>query len=78
MDAYGKNKDFGSAVIWYKEMEQYGVPPDQKAKNILLTLAKTADEQTEANQLVGRSDDYGDVQANRASRFVDDERAQSS
>ncbi|EEF29795.1 pentatricopeptide repeat-containing protein, putative [Ricinus communis] len=61
MDAYGKNKDFGSAVIWYKEMEQYGVPPDQKAKNILLSLAKTADEQKEANQMVGHSGDCGDA-----------------
>ncbi|KAL5977433.1 hypothetical protein ACLOJK_021779 [Asimina triloba] len=53
MDAHGKNGDFGSAVGWFKEMESRGYPPDQKAKNILLSLAKTADEQKEANELVG-------------------------
>ncbi|KDO63441.1 hypothetical protein CISIN_1g007543mg [Citrus sinensis] len=53
MDAYGKNKDFDSAVVWYKEMESCGFPPDQKAKNILLSLAKTADERNEANELLG-------------------------
>ncbi|KDP37826.1 hypothetical protein JCGZ_06728 [Jatropha curcas] len=68
MDAHGKNKDFGSAVSWYKEMERHGVPPDQKAKNVLLSLAKTADEKEEANQLVGYSD-------NGASRFVNGEYA---
>lgn len=52
MDAYGRNKDFGSAVIWFNEMVSSGVPPDQKAKNILLSLAKTAEEQAEAKQLV--------------------------
>ncbi|KAM6548679.1 hypothetical protein CsatB_020355 [Cannabis sativa] len=56
MDAYGRNRDFGSAVDWYKEMEACGLPPDQKAKNILLSLAKTEDEQIEANQLVGLVD----------------------
>nr|GMC48485.1 pentatricopeptide repeat-containing protein At3g59040 [Ipomoea batatas] len=53
MDAYGRNKDFGSAVAWFNEMASCGVPPDQKAKNILLSLAKTTEEQTEANELVG-------------------------
>lgn len=53
MDSYGKNQDFGSAVIWYKEMESKGVPPDQKAKNILLSLAKTAEEEKKAKQVVG-------------------------
>ncbi|KAK4492852.1 hypothetical protein RD792_000177 [Penstemon davidsonii] len=52
MDAFGKNKDFGSAVIWYNEMISSGVTPDQKAKNILLSLAKTTEEQIEANQIV--------------------------
>lgn len=52
MDAFGRNKDFGSAVIWYNEMVSGGVAPDQKAKNILLSLAKTAEEQTEAQQLI--------------------------
>ncbi|KAK6238484.1 hypothetical protein QUC31_003953 [Theobroma cacao] len=79
MDAYGKNRDFGSAVIWYKEMESSGVPPDRKAKNILLSLAKTADEQKEANQLVGcmeakvngfsrflNEEDYGDIEEARS------------
>lgn len=55
MDAYGKNKDFGSAVIWFKEMESCGVPPDQKAKNILLSLAKTVEEQDESRELVGHA-----------------------
>jgi hypothetical protein len=40
-------------VIWFKEMEARGYPPDQKAKNILLSLAKTPEEQEEANELVG-------------------------
>lgn len=52
MDAYGRNKDFGDAVVWYNEMLSSGIPPDQKAKNVLLSLAKTAEEQMEANQLV--------------------------
>ncbi|KAF9620559.1 hypothetical protein IFM89_013224 [Coptis chinensis] len=53
MDAHGKNTDFGNAVIWFKEMGSCGFPPDQKAKNILLSLAKSAEEQKEANELVG-------------------------
>lgn len=69
MDAYGKNKDFGSAVVWYKEMESYGVPPDRKAKNILLSLANTADEQKEANQLVG----CVETKVNGFSRFLEEE-----
>ncbi|TQD77153.1 hypothetical protein C1H46_037317 [Malus baccata] len=56
MDAYGKSRDFGSAVVWYQEMESCRLPPDQKAKNILLSLAKTAEEQKVANQLVGNLD----------------------
>ncbi|KAL8474133.1 hypothetical protein ACS0TY_030827 [Phlomoides rotata] len=52
MDAYGRNKDFGSAVIWFNEMVSSGVSPDQKAKNILLSLAKTEEEQSEAKQLI--------------------------
>lgn len=52
MDAFGRNKDFCSAAIWYNEMVSGGVAPDQKAKNILLSLAKTAEEQTEAQQLI--------------------------
>ncbi|KAK6157915.1 hypothetical protein DH2020_012163 [Rehmannia glutinosa] len=52
MDAFGKNKDFGSAVVWFNEMVSSGVPPDQKSKNILLSLAKTVEEQIEAKQLV--------------------------
>ncbi|KAG6417014.1 hypothetical protein SASPL_124455 [Salvia splendens] len=52
MDAFGRNKDFGSAVIWYSEMVSSGVTPDQKAKNVLLSLAKTPEEQLEATQLV--------------------------
>ncbi|CAL9153903.1 pentatricopeptide repeat-containing protein At3g59040-like [Musa acuminata AAA Group] len=53
MDAHGKNSDFGSSVIWFKEMSAHGLPPDQKAKNILLSLVKTPEEQKEANELVG-------------------------
>lgn len=56
MDAHGKNMDFGSAVTWFKEMESCGFPPDQKAKNVLLSLAKTAEEEEEANELVGLID----------------------
>ncbi|XP_010275891.1 PREDICTED: pentatricopeptide repeat-containing protein At3g59040 [Nelumbo nucifera] len=55
MDAYGKNTDFGSALIWFKEMGNCGFPPDQKAKNILLSLAKTEEELKEANVLVGNA-----------------------
>lgn len=53
MDVHGKNSDFGNAVIWFKEMEARGYPPDKKAKNILLSLAKTPEEQQEANELAG-------------------------
>ncbi|KAF3677819.1 Pentatricopeptide repeat-containing protein [Capsicum annuum] len=53
MDAYGRNKDFGSAVAWFNEMTSTGVSPDQKAKNILLSLAKTSEEQMEAKQITG-------------------------
>ncbi|RCV29730.1 hypothetical protein SETIT_6G035900v2 [Setaria italica] len=53
MDVHGRNSDFGNAVIWFKEMEARGYPPDQKAKNILLSLAKTPEEQQEANESVG-------------------------
>ncbi|TVU43156.1 hypothetical protein EJB05_09600 [Eragrostis curvula] len=53
MDVHGRNFDFGNAAIWFKEMETRGYPPDQKAKNILLSLAKTPGEQQEANELVG-------------------------
>ncbi|CAI9782300.1 unnamed protein product [Fraxinus pennsylvanica] len=52
MDAFGRNEDFSCAVIWFNEMVSSGNPPDQKAKNILLSLAKTAEEKFEANQLV--------------------------
>lgn len=55
MDAYGKNQDFDSAVVWFKEMESLGIFPDQKAKNILLSLAKTAEEQEEAKFLAKES-----------------------
>jgi hypothetical protein len=34
-------------------MEARGLPPDQKAKNILLSFATTLEEQREANDLVG-------------------------
>lgn len=53
MDANGRNKEFGSAVAWFNEMVSSGVSPDQKAKNILLSLAKTSEEQMEAKQLTG-------------------------
>ncbi|CAN1171437.1 Pentatricopeptide repeat-containing protein At3g59040 [Linum perenne] len=55
MDAHGKN-DFASAVTWYKEMESLGIHPDQKAKNILLSLAKTEEDQKEAGRVVGLTD----------------------
>ncbi|KAL1295718.1 hypothetical protein HN51_056568 [Arachis hypogaea] len=47
MDAYGKSGDFDSAVLWFKEMKS----PDQKAKNVLLSLANTEEERKEANDL---------------------------
>lgn len=68
MDAYGKSGDFGSAVVWFKEMGSSGVPPDQKAKNVLLSLAKSVEEQNEANELVGNTDMF-----NGFSNNVDDE-----
>lgn len=67
MDAYGKNKDFGSAVIWFKEIGSCGLRPDQKAKNILLSLAKTTEELNEANQLGGYSSQSSNPQ--RAGKF---------
>lgn len=62
MDAYGKNIDFGSAAVWYKEMESCRLTPDQKAKNILLSLAKTVEEQQLANQIVGYLDNTSNEQ----------------
>ncbi|KAF3785180.1 Pentatricopeptide repeat-containing protein [Nymphaea thermarum] len=55
MDAYARNADFGSGVFWFKEMESSGCKADQKAKNILLSLAKTPEEQEEAKELVGHA-----------------------
>ncbi|CAA6671772.1 unnamed protein product [Spirodela intermedia] len=43
MDAHGKSSDFGSGRL----------PPDQKAKNILLSLAQTPEERREAGELAG-------------------------
>ncbi|KAL6989057.1 hypothetical protein U1Q18_014809 [Sarracenia purpurea var. burkii] len=72
MDAYGKNGDFDSAVVWFKEMECCGVLPDQKAKNILLSLAKTAEEQMEANQLVRHFNSYAiETKVGEFSKSVD-------
>lgn len=74
MDAYGKNKDFDSAVVWYKEMESCGFPPDQKAKNILLSLAKTADDRNEANELLGNFNHHNNERGiNGLSLSVDEE-----
>ncbi|XP_048328255.2 pentatricopeptide repeat-containing protein At3g59040 isoform X2 [Ziziphus jujuba] len=74
MDAYGKNRDFGSAVVWYKEMESCGLLPDQKAKNILLSLAKTSEEQKEANLLVGHFNPSNNgPRLNGVSKSVDEE-----
>lgn len=53
MDAHGRNHGFDSAVIWFNEMGSNGIIPDQKAKNILLSLAKSAEEKAEADLLVG-------------------------
>ncbi|XP_054823708.1 pentatricopeptide repeat-containing protein At3g59040 isoform X2 [Prosopis cineraria] len=63
MDAYGRNGDFSGAVVWFKEMESNGIHPDQKAKNILLSLAKTDKERQEANELVGHSDEVSGLNA---------------
>ncbi|KAG2401091.1 Pentatricopeptide repeat-containing protein [Vigna angularis] len=52
MDAYGKSGDFDSAVHWFKEMESNGISPDKKAKNVLLSLAKTDQEREEVNELI--------------------------
>ncbi|KAJ8435943.1 hypothetical protein Cgig2_023319 [Carnegiea gigantea] len=61
MDAYGRNKDFGSAVFWFKEMEVHGCPPDQKAKKVLLSLAKTDEDREEADQLTGNKSNYQSI-----------------
>ncbi|GAB2233633.1 hypothetical protein Droror1_Dr00002860 [Drosera rotundifolia] len=61
MDAYGKNGDFESAVFWFKEMEARGCPPDQKAKNILLSLASTDEERELATQVVEHRHNLADV-----------------
>ncbi|KAL9242510.1 hypothetical protein vseg_016502 [Gypsophila vaccaria] len=70
MDAYGKNKDFGSALHWFKEMLVHGCPPDQKARNILLSLATTEEEKKEANETV---ESKADNQISRFSEFDDEE-----
>ena len=69
MDAYGKNRDFASSVYWFKEMELRRCPPDQKAKNILLSLAKTEEEIKEAKQLV---ESKAIDQLSRFSEYVSD------
>lgn len=73
MDAYGRNGDFGSAVIWFKEMESNGIQADQKAKNILLSLAKTDEDRYEANELVGHSDEVGSLNADNGLVAVGDD-----
>lgn len=71
MDAYGKNSGFSDAVVWFEEMETCGFPPDQKAKNILLSLAKTAEELEHAKQLAGNLDQSSNEKTgNRVSMFV--------
>ncbi|XP_042470833.1 pentatricopeptide repeat-containing protein At3g59040-like isoform X2 [Zingiber officinale] len=70
MDAHGKNSDFGSAVVWFKEMSAHGLPPDQKAKNILLSLAKTAEEKIEANELVGDANVSSNDSPNEQLKFL--------
>ncbi|EPS73544.1 hypothetical protein M569_01211, partial [Genlisea aurea] len=52
MEAFGRNVDFGSGVSWFREMVSGSVVPDQKAKNVLLSLAKTTEEKLEAKQVV--------------------------
>lgn len=61
MDAHGKNSNFESAITWFKEMIARGFPPDQKAKNVLLSLAKTPEEQKEANELAGNVNGLSDL-----------------
>lgn len=74
MDAHGKNMDFGSAITWFKEMESCGFPADQKAKNVLLSLAKTTEEQQEVNELVGLADHTTDgVQGVGVAIYSDEE-----
>lgn len=78
MDAHGKNKDFDSAVVWYKELEVCGFSPDQKAKNILLSLAKTEEEQAEANAIVGNLDYPNNVRTRpQSSKFVSNDDSDS-
>lgn len=73
MDAYGKNRDFDSAIFWFKEMESRGAYPDQKAKNILLSLAKTAEEMEEAKRLVGQETLNGSKQKLNGLLTIDDD-----
>ena len=60
VDAHVRNHGFDSAVIWFNEMGSNSVLPDQKAKNILLSLAKSAEEKAEANHLVGYANENND------------------
>ncbi|OIW12754.1 hypothetical protein TanjilG_24687 [Lupinus angustifolius] len=74
MDAHGKNGDFGNAVIWFKEMKSSGVPPDQKAKNVLLSIAKTDEEREEANELVSNNNENNNLpKVNGVASFDDDD-----
>lgn len=61
MDVQGKNSNFESAIIWFKEMIARGFPPDQKAKNVLLSLSKTPEERKEANELAGNVNGLSDL-----------------
>ncbi|PPD70052.1 hypothetical protein GOBAR_DD33068 [Gossypium barbadense] len=74
MKGYSKVNNLEKMMETYEEMRlsemgSYGVPPDQKAKNILLSLATTADEQKEAKQLVGCME----TKVNGFSRLLDEE-----
>lgn len=74
MDAHGKNGDFDSAVHWFKKMESSGLPPDQKAKNVLLSLAKTEEEKEEVNELIVHSIENNNLlKANGVARFVEED-----
>lgn len=79
MDAYGKGGDFDTAVHWFKEMGSSGIPPDQKAKNVLLSLATTDEERNEANELVGNFSENSSLpNVNGIVKFVDEDQEEDN
>ncbi|RVW85934.1 Pentatricopeptide repeat-containing protein [Vitis vinifera] len=73
---YAKISNLEKMMEKYEEMQEMGfcgVPPDRKATNILLSLAKTEAEKEEANLLVGYSSQYSNGQMDNGSFECADE-----